>query len=66
MSNGSVAVVLLNRGTGTATVSTTASQLGLGAASSYSVRDLWAHTTATSSGARSAPRCPDTARRCTS
>ena len=44
MANGSVAVVLLNRGGGTATVSTTAAALGLGAASSYSVRDLWAHT----------------------
>ncbi|MGI5158395.1 lectin [Microbispora sp. CA-102843] len=50
MSNGSVAVVLLNRGSGTATVSTTASALGLGAAASYSVRDLWAHTTGSSSG----------------
>jgi alpha-galactosidase len=47
MANGSVAVVLLNRSGGTATVSTTAAQLGLGSASSYSVRDLWAHTTAT-------------------
>ncbi|MEO3814106.1 ricin-type beta-trefoil lectin domain protein [Sphaerisporangium sp. B11E5] len=54
MSNGSVAVVLLNRGSGTATVSTTASALGLGAASSYSVRDLWAHTTGTSSATISA------------
>jgi alpha-galactosidase len=54
MSNGSVAVVLLNRGTSTSTVSTTASALGLGSASSYSVRDLWAHTTSSSSGAISA------------
>ncbi len=54
MSNGSVAVVLLNRGSGTATVSTTASALGLGAAASYSVRDLWAHTTGSSSGTISA------------
>ncbi|TMR13874.1 alpha-galactosidase [Nonomuraea turkmeniaca] len=54
MSNGSVAVVLLNRGTSTSTVSTTASALGLGSASSYSVRDLWAHTTASSSGTISA------------
>ncbi|MEW9530533.1 lectin [Microbispora sp. NPDC049125] len=54
MSNGSVAVVLLNRGTSTSTVSTTASALGLGAAASYSVRDLWAHTTASSSATISA------------
>jgi len=54
MSNSSVAVVLLNRGTSTSTVSTTASALGLGTASSYSVRDLWAHTTSASSGAISA------------
>ncbi|MEU6796713.1 lectin [Nonomuraea wenchangensis] len=54
MSNGSVAVVLLNRGTSTSTVSTTASALGLGQASSYSVRDLWAHTTSSSSGTISA------------
>ncbi|MFG1679341.1 lectin [Nonomuraea sp. NPDC049269] len=54
MSNGSVAVVLLNRGTSTSTVSTTASALGLGSASSYSVRDLWAHTTSSSSGTISA------------
>ncbi|MBP2708457.1 lectin [Microbispora sp. RL4-1S] len=54
MSDGSVAVVLLNRGTSTATISTSASALGLGAASSYSVRDLWAHTNATTSGSVSA------------
>ncbi|WP_036409638.1 alpha-galactosidase, partial [Microbispora rosea] len=54
MANGSVAVVLLNRGSGTATVSTSASALGLGAAASYSVRDLWAHTTGSSSGTISA------------
>ncbi|QYC44225.1 Alpha-galactosidase A precursor [Nonomuraea coxensis DSM 45129] len=54
MSNGSVAVVLLNRGTSTSTVSTTASALGLGSASSYAVRDLWAHTTSSSSGTISA------------
>ncbi|WP_344057125.1 alpha-galactosidase, partial [Microbispora corallina] len=54
MSNGSVAVVLLNRGTSTATVSTTASAVGLGSASSYSVRDLWAHSTSSTSGTISA------------
>jgi alpha-galactosidase len=54
MANGSVAAVLLNRGTSTATVSTTASALGLGNASSYSVRDLWAHSTASSGSTISA------------
>ncbi|MET8759430.1 ricin-type beta-trefoil lectin domain protein [Lentzea sp. NPDC004782] len=54
MANGSVAVVLLNRNSSTATVSTTASQIGLGSASSYSVRDLWAHTTSSTSGTISA------------
>jgi alpha-galactosidase len=54
MSNGSVAVVLLNRASSTATVSTTAAQLGLGSASSYAVRDLWAHSTATSGSTISA------------
>ncbi|MDX3660037.1 ricin-type beta-trefoil lectin domain protein [Streptomyces sp. ID05-26A] len=54
MSNGSVAVVLLNRNSGTTTVSTSATQIGLGSASSYSVRDLWAHTTSTTTGAISA------------
>jgi alpha-galactosidase len=54
MSDGSVAVVLLNRGGGTATVSTTASALGLCSQTPYTVRDLWAHTTGTSSGTISA------------
>ncbi|UBU09454.1 lectin [Nonomuraea gerenzanensis] len=54
MSDGSVAVVLLNRGTSTATVSTTASTLGLAAVPAYAVRDLWAHTTSSSAGTISA------------
>ncbi|PRY36653.1 alpha-galactosidase [Umezawaea tangerina] len=54
MANGSVAVVLLNRNSGTTTVSTSASQIGLGSASGYSVRDLWAHTSGTTTGAISA------------
>jgi alpha-galactosidase len=54
MSDGSVATVLLNRGGSTATVSTTASALGLGSAASYQVRDLWAHTNSTSTGTISA------------
>ncbi len=54
MSNGSMAVVLLNRNTGTSTISTTAAQIGLGSASSYTVRDLWAHTSSTTGGSISA------------
>jgi alpha-galactosidase len=54
MANGAVAVVLLNRGSGTTTISTSASQIGLGAGSSYSVRDLWAHSTSTTGGTISA------------
>jgi alpha-galactosidase len=54
MANGSVAVILLNRASSTATISTTASTLGLGSSSSYSVRDLWAHTTSTSGSTISA------------
>ncbi|MFG1885667.1 glycoside hydrolase family 27 protein [Micromonospora sp. NPDC049102] len=54
MSTGGVATVLLNRGSGTTTISTTASALGLGNAGSYTVRDLWSHTTSTSTGTISA------------
>ncbi|MCF0093025.1 Alpha-galactosidase A [Micromonospora sp. MH99] len=54
MSTGGVATVLLNRGSGTTTISTTASALGLGSAGSYAVRDLWSHTTSTSTGTISA------------
>ncbi|MEU4770161.1 hypothetical protein AB0H12_43780 [Actinosynnema sp. NPDC023794] len=54
MANGSVAVVLLNRNSSPATVSASASQIGLGSASSYSLRDLWAHTTSTTGGTISA------------
>jgi cellulase/cellobiase CelA1 len=54
MANGSRAVVLLNRGTTSASISVTTAALGLGPASSYSVRDLWAHTTGTSTGTVSA------------
>jgi alpha-galactosidase len=61
MSNGAKAVVLLNRGGATATISVTAAALGLGTASTYSVRDLWAHTTATSSGTISASVASHTA-----
>ncbi|MEO6091245.1 MAG: glycoside hydrolase family 27 protein [Umezawaea sp.] len=54
MSDGSVAVVLLNRADSDATVSTTARALGLDSAPAYAVRDLWARTTGSSDGTVSA------------
>ncbi|RSM48677.1 alpha-galactosidase [Amycolatopsis balhimycina DSM 5908] len=53
LSDGSVAVGLLNRGGATATVSTTAAQAGL-SGSSFTLTDLWTGGTATTSGAISA------------
>ncbi len=56
MSDGSVAVVLLNRSGASATISTTAAQLGLGTAASYSLKDLWSGATYVSGdGTVSAP-----------
>jgi alpha-galactosidase len=54
MSDGSATVVLLNRGTSTATVSTSAAELGLGGSSSYALRNLWTAGNSTSTGAVSA------------
>ncbi len=53
LSDGSVAVGLFNRGSGTATVSTTAAQIGL-SGGSFSLTDLWTGGTSTTSGAISA------------
>lgn len=50
MSDGSRAVVLLNRSATTAAVSTTASELGLKSSRAYAVRDLWSQETRASSG----------------
>ncbi|HEU5331919.1 MAG TPA: cellulose binding domain-containing protein [Actinocrinis sp.] len=50
LANGDVSVVLFNENSGAATVSTTASAVGLPSASSYTFNDLWAHTSTTSSG----------------
>ncbi|MEO8747046.1 MAG: glycoside hydrolase family 27 protein [Rhodanobacter sp.] len=50
MSDGSVAVILLNRGRGPIAIATTAAAVGVKAAASYTVRDLWQHTQATSAG----------------
>jgi alpha-galactosidase len=50
MSDGSAAVILLNRAAGAATISTTAGQIGLAPTGTYTVRDLWAKTTTTTTG----------------
>ena len=50
MRDGSVAVVLLNRASAPATISTTAGQIGLAPASTYTLRDLWSKTTTPSGG----------------
>lgn len=54
MSDGSAAVVLFNRGTASATIATSAAELGIGGSSSYSVRNLWTGATSTTSGSVSA------------
>jgi alpha-galactosidase len=53
LSDGSVAVGLFNRGGGTATVSTTAAQIGL-SGSSFTLTDLWSGANSTSGGQISA------------
>ncbi|WP_369185758.1 glycoside hydrolase family 27 protein [Streptomyces sp. Y1] len=54
LSDGSVAVTLFNEGAEAAVISTTASAVGLPEAGSYTVRDLWEHTTGATSGTISA------------
>jgi alpha-galactosidase len=54
MSDGSVAVVLFNRDSTQATISTTAAEVGLAGSSSYTLRDLWSKATSTTSDAISA------------
>jgi alpha-galactosidase len=54
MSDGSVAVVLLNRTGAAATVATSAAALGLGGSTSYTMRNLWTGATASTAGAISA------------
>jgi alpha-galactosidase len=53
MSSGGFAVVLLNRGGSQATISTSAGALGL-SGTSFTLRDLWAHTNSTTTGTISA------------
>ncbi|NII09550.1 glycoside hydrolase family 27 protein [Oleiagrimonas sp. C23AA] len=50
MSDGSVAVILLNRGKGPINIATTAHEIGLKGSAHYTVRNLWTHHTATSTG----------------
>jgi alpha-galactosidase len=59
LAGGQVAVALLNRGTQPLNIATTASQVGLLAARSYEVRDLWAHETTASAGDIGALVAPD-------
>jgi alpha-galactosidase len=54
LSNNDVAVVLFNENSATATISTTASAIGKSGATSYTLTDLWAGTTTSTSGAISA------------
>ena len=49
LSNGDVAVVLFNENGSAATISTTATADGLPSASSYTLNDLWAHSSTTTS-----------------
>jgi alpha-galactosidase len=50
MSDGSVVVILLNRGRGPVSIAATAREIGARAADSYTVRDLWEHIQARSDG----------------
>jgi alpha-galactosidase len=54
LANGDRAVALSNETTTTATISTTASAIGLGGSSSYTLKDLWSKATSTTSGTISA------------
>jgi len=47
MSDGSAVAMLFNRGGGTATITTSAAELGLGGSSSYRVKDLWSKAEST-------------------
>jgi alpha-galactosidase len=50
LADGSVAVALFNPGSGPASIATSAAAVGLRSAQCYTVRDLWAHTDATTGG----------------
>jgi alpha-galactosidase len=59
LAGGAVAVALLNRGSVPLRIGVGAGELGLNAARSYRVRDLWARTSSVSSGDVSALVAPD-------
>jgi alpha-galactosidase len=61
LAGGQAAVALLNRESRPLEITTTASQVGLRAARSYRIRDLWAHRTTTSQGEISALVAPESA-----
>jgi alpha-galactosidase len=54
LANGDRAVVLLNENTTAATVSTTASAIGIGGSPSYNLKNLWSKATGTTTGTISA------------
>jgi alpha-galactosidase len=54
LANGDYAVALFNETGATATISTSAAEIGFGGASSYNLRDLWSKATRTTTGAISA------------
>ncbi|WP_435852601.1 glycoside hydrolase family 27 protein [Streptomyces sparsogenes] len=54
LANGDRAVALLNENSSSATVSTTASAVGLGGSSSYRLKNLWSKATTTTTGSISA------------
>jgi alpha-galactosidase len=58
LSNGDVAVALFNRGASPQRIATTAQQAGLKPASSYTVRDLWQHSTTETAGRIAAAVAP--------
>src|SRR3989440_1008841 len=51
LANGDRAVVLLNENSTSATVSTTASAIGIGGSPTYNLKDLWSKATRTTTGA---------------
>ena len=55
LSDGSRAIALLNRGASGTRVRTSARAVGMPTAANYALRDLWAHTTTTTTGAITAP-----------
>jgi alpha-galactosidase len=54
LANGDVSVVLFNESASAQTISTTAAAIGKSGASSYTLKDLWANTTSSTSGSISA------------